>query len=435
MMVELYMLLDRHDLEDRLANSGCCLRCVERCAPFLDFACGEYQGEGNETKAISPNKINGVAHDSNSKLNGHSTHPSCFVCLDLLSERRLHDLIRYIKDQIKLANYESPHFVLSLVTVQILEIRQVLLALWLKERFPSLSLMEFMDRCLPIKQLLKDDLCSHLPNALGLEYRTNSAFEVKVETEAADTGFFNTLEKLDPDTFVMKTKRQQRAKKLPCQIFSRKSVLAFFSKNSTETLEGQFPFPSDPRSHNDVDKSNAQTDDDIFNYRVTLEHEPIFVGGRYNKYSRDLPQTPWIVEGERLKESSIEELIVGPIDAQLRADEFKFSSSGREDIDVRCLGDGRPFIVECLNPRRVTLTEEELRRVEDDINQGGGDKIRVTKMAMVSDREKAYLRKMENDKSKHYVAICHSLEKLTDHDMTKLKEVRDNLVHQKTPLR
>ena len=126
---------------------------------------------------------------------------------------------------------------------------------------------------------------------------------------------------------------------------------------------------------------------------------------------------------------------MGPIEALLRADDFKFSSSGREDIDVRCLGEGRPFIVECLNPRRVALTEEELRALENRINEGGMDKIRVSKMAMVSDREKAYLRKMENDKSKHYVAECHSLQKLGESDMAKLKGVKDLLIRQKTPLR
>lgn len=33
------------------------------------------------------------------------------------------------------------------------------------------------------------------------------------------------------------------------------------------------------------------------------------LAGRYNKYSRNLPQTPWIIDGERKLESSVEELI------------------------------------------------------------------------------------------------------------------------------
>merc|ERR1712212_354101 len=224
------MLINRQDLEDRLAESGCCHRCLERCGPFLDFACGEITEEAEEDssgklhevaevdgtsselphavskdelqslsfdklngvsetpgsvshnpfgqinkEAYFPEKSNGVLHDSNAKTraacdsnvktNGNSSQQPCFVCLDLLSQHKLQDLIRFIEGQIKLANYESPHFVLSLVTVQILEIRQMLLALWLREKFPELPLMGFMERCLPIKQLLKDDLCTHLPEA------------------------------------------------------------------------------------------------------------------------------------------------------------------------------------------------------------------------------------------------------------------------------
>lgn len=35
--------------------------------------------------------------------------------------------------------------------------------------------------------------------------------------------------------------------------------------------------------------------------------------GRYNKYSRMLPQTPWVLNGKRIMESSVEELICQPL--------------------------------------------------------------------------------------------------------------------------
>ena len=35
----------------------------------------------------------------------------------------------------------------------------------------------------------------------------------------------------------------------------------------------------------------------------------ISLAGRYNKYARNLPQTPWIIDGERKLDSSVEELI------------------------------------------------------------------------------------------------------------------------------
>lgn len=42
--------------------------------------------------------------------------------------------------------------------------------------------------------------------------------------------------------------------------------------------------------------------------------------GRYNKYSRTLPQTPWVIDGERKMESSVEELITEQLMAVFKAD-------------------------------------------------------------------------------------------------------------------
>jgi len=35
----------------------------------------------------------------------------------------------------------------------------------------------------------------------------------------------------------------------------------------------------------------------------------IFLVGRYNKFSRTLSQTPWVIDGERRMESSVQEII------------------------------------------------------------------------------------------------------------------------------
>ena len=40
--------------------------------------------------------------------------------------------------------------------------------------------------------------------------------------------------------------------------------------------------------------------------------------------------------------------------------DHKLSSSGREDVDVRMLGLGRPFVVELINPHASTFTREDI---------------------------------------------------------------------------
>ncbi|VDK88903.1 unnamed protein product [Dibothriocephalus latus] len=89
---------------------------------------------------------------------------------------------------------------------------------------------------------------------------------------------------------------------------------------------------------------------------------PLVVAGRYVKLCRKLPQTPWILDGERKLETSVEELIAAPlVSAFGPGTKYNFVSSGREDIDVRCLGLGRPFMLEISNYAHTLasmLTEE-----------------------------------------------------------------------------
>ena len=41
---------------------------------------------------------------------------------------------------------------------------------------------------------------------------------------------------------------------------------------------------------------------------------------------------------------------------------------GREDVDVRMLGTGRPFVIEFINPRRVTFRSVDMVAIQRDIN-------------------------------------------------------------------
>jgi tRNA pseudouridine synthase 10 len=64
----------------------------------------------------------------------------------------------------------------------------------------------------------------------------------------------------------------------------------------------------------------------------------------------------------------VEELIVNNLKSLLRSDCIKFSSSGREDVDVRMLGRGRPFLLEVTNPRKTKFLDEEFMSLCQKIN-------------------------------------------------------------------
>lgn len=53
--------------------------------------------------------------------------------------------------------------------------------------------------------------------------------------------------------------------------------------------------------------------------------------------------------------------------------DLRFASSGREDVDVRMLGKGRPFVCEFINPRRVQLKPQQFRAIEKQISSSTKD--------------------------------------------------------------
>ncbi|GLT99922.1 hypothetical protein SLE2022_173260 [Rubroshorea leprosula] len=61
---------------------------------------------------------------------------------------------------------------------------------------------------------------------------------------------------------------------------------------------------------------------------------PIYFGGRYLKYSRNVSQTCWMIDEERVGEASVEEIIGSNILPMCKGDNYKFPAAGREDIDV-----------------------------------------------------------------------------------------------------
>ncbi len=101
--------------------------------------------------------------------------------------------------------------------------------------------------------------------------------------------------------------------------------------------------------------------------RVEVTVLPLYVRGRYRKLDRTLPQTRWPCRRCRGRgctacggtgktyPTSVEELLGAPFVTATGAEGTRFHGMGREDIDARMLGDGRPFVLELLRPRRRSV--------------------------------------------------------------------------------
>eukprot|EP00371_Babesia_bovis_P000307 XP_001608954.1 hypothetical protein [Babesia bovis T2Bo] len=74
--------------------------------------------------------------------------------------------------------------------------------------------------------------------------------------------------------------------------------------------------------------------------------------GYYNKLARGLCQTSWTPGKETKSNLSVEECLCLPLMSICDGSSYKFMASGREDCDVRTIGNGRMFCVELYNCKR-----------------------------------------------------------------------------------
>jgi tRNA pseudouridine synthase 10 len=184
-------------------------------------------------------------------------------------------------------------------------------------------------------------------------------------------------------------------------------------------------------------------------HSIDLLIRALFVYGRYNKYMRNIPQTHWNCgkcKGKGCElckytgkqySTSVEELITPIFISESMAKDSKFHGGGREDIDVRMLGDGRPFILELRNPKIRTLN---LRRIEKKVNKQNRKKVKVSNLKCSSKAEVKTLKKNAEQTRKTYLAKVTSKTKINkDEFNNKMIQLRDifinNIIKQRTPHR
>ncbi|KAL7719029.1 tRNA pseudouridine(55) synthase [Entamoeba marina] len=166
--------------------------------------------------------------------------------------------------------------------------------------------------------------------------------------------------------------------------------------------------------------------DGPLSHRFHFERDYTYVGGRYRKYSRQLSQSQWVIEGKLLHEHSVTQVIGEILKKYYDCDEYFLLSSGREDVDVRMLGNGRPFIMQLKNSRNVDLSEEKMAEVQEQINQSPA--LQVMHLQQVTAKDLEIIKNGETSKRKEYLALIWA-------ENMKELEVKDLRIMQKTPIR
>ena len=170
----------------------------------------------------------------------------------------------------------------------------------------------------------------------------------------------------------------------------------------------------------------------IINFKI-IPH-PIYIKGNYIKLNREIGQTKYEKNGIKLCKTSIDEEIRNILCYYFNnnSEDFIFSAGGREDRDVRMLGNGRVFIYEINNAKKKYNIDFE------NINEEFNKKSKLVNIKNLNQCDKKFFTKLkssENEKIKCYEALIYSSKIINERDIDDIKKIKDLKIKQITPLR
>ncbi|MCW4018460.1 MAG: tRNA pseudouridine(54/55) synthase Pus10 [Candidatus Bathyarchaeota archaeon] len=225
---------------------------------------------------------------------------------------------------------------------------------------------------------------------------------------------------------------------------------AFFNVGYSESIKHEFGRVLGKRIEAEAGKAAEYGKPDImiivnpFTQKIKLQVNPLFIAGRYRKLVRDIPQSRWFCSGCRgrgcskcggtglMYPDSVEMLVSKPLLEAAEGEQTSFHASGREDIDARMLGTGRPFVVEVSKPKKRVL---DLKALEAKVNAGAVNKVEVSCLRFTTRDVVRKLKKAENAQ-KEYRALIQFKNEISDADMQLVEENLNSVtIKQQTPTR
>jgi len=161
---------------------------------------------------------------------------------------------------------------------------------------------------------------------------------------------------------------------------------------------------------------------DLARETVKSRIKPTYIYGRYQKLVRGIPQTRWYCRECRgagcklcnftgqIAPESVEELIAVSAVEAAGAAGAKFHGAGREDADARMLGEGRPFVLELIEPKKRTL---DLSKLESEINTYCKEKVVVSDLRFVDRKTVGELKSGRHDKVYLATIACAGVDRDT----------------------
>ncbi len=247
------------------------------------------------------------------------------------------------------------------------------------------------------------------------------------------------------DTYLIGTR-------LPKEWYEReKELKKQFAVIDTEYLNQEFNREIGKILGNETRKNVAFNNPDItvqinpLKKTIKINPRSVYLYGRYLKYVRTIPQTRWYCSncngkgckecnftGKRYQES-VEELIMAVPITVFRGEDASLHGAGREDIDAKMLGTGRPFVLEIKNPSIRSCNLDNLQQL---INKQAESKVEVKDLRWSSKEEVVHLKEHAPDTVKEYKAEIKFDNPISDNQIATIENYFQNIVlDQQTPTR
>ncbi|XP_032881048.1 tRNA pseudouridine synthase Pus10 isoform X3 [Amblyraja radiata] len=335
--------------------------------------CKKLRLEDCENKDMDLDK-NGAANvPSNEALFADVGVRTCTVCLGVLQDLGENDFVKKVCGKVGSAGYHFSSLVFSVSLPPQLLVREH--AAWLLVKQEAGQQGSFLTKgdILQIKEVFKWITHPQISEELGVPVDAKSLFEVSVVFAHPETdGDCHFLATVCRDCF-RPTKNKQ-------SIFTRMAVVKALEKIKDDEFLEQFP------------RQLVAPKGSCMVQKIHCAHNSVYVA------------------------------------------DLNFSSSGREDVDVRALGNGRPFAIELLNPHRTSFLQKEIKELQQKINNST-DKIRVRDLQIVTREAIGHMKEGEEEKTKSYSALIWTEKPIERNDITFLQDIKDLKIDQKTPLR
>ncbi|CAH2007445.1 unnamed protein product [Acanthoscelides obtectus] len=393
--VKMPCIEDKSSIISTLRSLNCCARCIVRFLGYKDL-------EDSSEPFLHPEEFITEPNPEPCDPKKPKSSP-CRSCLGILEDPVIEKIVAGISlDEAN--HYNEKSFTVFVSLPKVLLLRDHSMSLYLKEKFPEVYKQpnSFED----MKKVFRISAANSIGKQINKTFQAGSDLQLLVDISYPDDEF-----------------EVENLSKLYSKNVSRSNIGDILDRCDEASFRKHFAVP--PESpHKEVTA------------KVSFSTVSIYLGGRYLKFSRDMGQTPWVINGKVMAEHCLSDIIFNSICKVLGYDKTQvtFCASGREDADVRMLGNGRPFYIQVDNPKNSHISFEDCHRIEEDILS--------TKLAAVVGLQKVdandikWIKTGEQEKKKHYSALCHT--KSPD-----VKAVVDKLnsyacpfeLHQKTPLR